>query len=103
VNSLQSVSTAFADAVDVTGTSGVRIAGDEIQPDASWKHDGRANPTVVLEVGCSQDLGPWMKDMSLLNKVSKYLGLQQRQENSGAVDEPFSLSNDVVHAVIVVN
>jgi hypothetical protein len=44
-----------------------------------------------------------MKDMSLLNKVSKYLGLQQRQENSGAVDEPFSLSNDVVHAVIVVN
>jgi hypothetical protein len=28
--------------------------------------------------------------------------LQQRQENRGAGDEPFPLSNDVVHAVIVV-
>jgi hypothetical protein len=40
--------------------------------------------------------------MSLLYKASKYLGLQQRQENRGAGDEPFPLSNDAVHAVIVV-
>jgi hypothetical protein len=40
--------------------------------------------------------------MALLYKASKYLVLQQRQENRGAGDEPFPLSNDAVHAVIVV-
>jgi hypothetical protein len=40
--------------------------------------------------------------MSLLNKAAKYLGLQQRQDNHGAGDESFSLSDDVVHAIIVV-
>jgi hypothetical protein len=75
-----------------------------MQPDASWKPFGRTlrtKPTVVLEAGLSLELGPWTRDMSLLNKATKYLGLQQ--ENHGAGDEAiFSLSADVVHAFIVV-
>jgi hypothetical protein len=42
-------------------------------PPYSGSADGRANPTVVVEVGWTQELGP------LLHKVSKYLGLQQRR------------------------
>jgi hypothetical protein len=56
-NSLQSVSAPFADAVGDSGTSGVRIVGGEMQPDASWRPFGRTlrtKPTVVLEVGCLQ-------------------------------------------------
>jgi hypothetical protein len=98
-DSLRSVSAPFADIIDGTGASGVSIADGELQPDASWTPPGRTKPTVVLEVGWSRELGHWTRDC-LLNKAAKYLGLQ---ENHGAGDEAFfSLSEDVVHAVIVV-
>jgi hypothetical protein len=73
-SSLESVSAAFSDAVVPLGKSSVRIAGGEIQPDASWEPTlpaGRTNQLLFWKWGVrkSSALGRriWLCSIRLQN------------------------------------